>query len=164
MSEESKSPPRIANGSAPKKLLCEICGKLILRKLIPAHMRYGHQVRDGRPPNEGALAKTIRKRARKAKEAKVKPKEAPQVSKQQLQASKITKPVGIRVDRRETCSFCKKPKNPVWRFSIPKGDSGYICESCRSPSQIRKQKKPKRIDALDRAVSGGGFETNRRRH
>ena len=98
----------------------------------------------------------------KAKQAKERPVKASKVPALQIRAGKITKPVGIRVDRKETCSFCKKAKNPVWRFSIPKGISGYICESCRSPDQVKKKKK--RIDALDRAVSGGGFETNRRKH
>ena len=164
MNKKSKSRQRKDDGSAPQKIPCGVCGKLIPRRLRQAHIKYGHQVQDGVSPKEESPAETTKEPVKKAKEPKVRRVSANVISERQIQASKLTKPTGIRIDRKETCSFCKKAKIPVWLYSIPKGDSGYICESCRSLDPVEKRKKPKHIDALDRAVSGGGFETNRRRH
>lgn len=165
MSKKTKSQRRIDDVSPPRKLPCGVCGKLIPRRLLRAHIKYAHQDQDGESPKEESHAKATDGDVKKVKVPKVKRVPSSVISARQMQASKLTKPTGIRIDRKEVCSFCKERQNPVWIFSISKNDSGYICGSCRSLDPCKKKKKmPKRIDALDRAVSGGGFETNRRRH
>jgi len=85
------------------------------------------------------------------------------------------------------CELCNNKINNLWAYSHPGKWKMYICDACRSNiikknkskkktetskqaetnKEVKKEKRRKKkkyVDAMILAKSGGGFETNRRRH
>ncbi len=68
---------------------------------------------------------------------------------------------GQKVDEYTKCSQCDKWKLQVWRYAESNQGEVHLCSACKPRIFDRSFGK---IDALDVAVSGGGFETNKRKH
>lgn len=68
---------------------------------------------------------------------------------------------GTRVTEPTACYECKKKRSPTWFYRESTKGSVHICGTCKSELFNRSFGA---IDALDRSVSGGVFESNRRRH
>ena len=69
---------------------------------------------------------------------------------------------GRRINKQTRCSACREIKMPVWRYPDSTAGVVFICAACK-PTIFDESFEEKR-DALDFAVSGGHFESNRRRH
>ena len=67
-----------------------------------------------------------------------------------------------RINQETRCSACRAIKTPIWRYPDSTAGVVFICASCK-PTIFDESFEEKR-DALDFAVSGGHFESNRRRH
>ena len=61
----------------------------------------------------------------------------------------------------EFCDQCEEFRQNVWRYDASNRGAVYICGQC---VPVVMDRSFGGIDALDRAVSGGHFEGNRRRH
>ena len=73
----------------------------------------------------------------------------------------LTSRRGTRVDDGTPCTSCGRKDMTVWRYRESNYGVVHLCCNCKSKVFERSFGK---VDALDRAVSGGGIETNRRRH
>lgn len=59
------------------------------------------------------------------------------------------------------CSRCNTTQTVVWRYLDSSIGAAYLCSTCKKDTyNLSFDKK----DALDFAILGGGFETNRRKH
>lgn len=58
------------------------------------------------------------------------------------------------------CSRCGLVRKPVWRYRDSTFDEIFLCSECKTVAFDESRKK---IDALNWST-GGGFESNRRRH
>lgn len=68
---------------------------------------------------------------------------------------------GTRVESLQKCYVCKSEKGGTWRYAQSTKGEVHICLACK-PRVFDKSFG--KIDALSRSVTGGGFETNRRKH
>jgi len=72
---------------------------------------------------------------------------------------------GTKVEGRHACDRCMKVVDNPHRYSKSSIGPVILCATCKmhllKVAKIRSGDAP---DALDRAKSGGGFETNKRRH
>lgn len=69
---------------------------------------------------------------------------------------------GRRINKQTRCYTCRKIKMPIWRYPDSTAGVVFICAACK-PTIFNESFGEKR-DALDYAVSGGHFESNRRKH
>lgn len=88
--------------------------------------------------------------------------------KKRIKSNKIIKPKlilisrrGKRVDERIECSNCGKLENSVWLYLQSNQGKVSICNECK-PSVLDTSFGRK--DAMDYAILGGAFESDRRRH
>lgn len=83
---------------------------------------------------------------------------------------------GKRLAEEGPCSYCFREPRLVWQYTKCCKSTVTMCCDCRSyflgilpknikSKKVKKKRKQelKRIDALDMASTGGGFESNRRR-
>jgi len=68
---------------------------------------------------------------------------------------------GTRVDGARVCAECGRLKTPVWHYTRSSRGEVCICTFCKPRVFNRSFGK---LDALDFAQRGGGFESNRRNH
>jgi hypothetical protein len=68
---------------------------------------------------------------------------------------------GTRVEGPRACTECKQSRAVVWRYARSNLGEVHLCAVCKVRAFERSFGK---IDALDMSVSGGAFESNRRRH
>lgn len=69
---------------------------------------------------------------------------------------------GTRVNSKKLCNECLTIHTTLWHYSrTSKGDI-YLCTRCKNIALSRS--RPKSVDALDLATTGGQFEGNRKKH
>jgi len=68
---------------------------------------------------------------------------------------------GARVNERMPCDACKNHHNLLWRYSESTKGTVHICSVCKP--KIINRSFPK-LDALNFAQTGGGFESKRSKH
>jgi DNA-directed RNA polymerase subunit M/transcription elongation factor TFIIS len=96
-------------------------------------------------------------------------KTAPQKKIQKRTPSPHSKPIkiilisrrGTRIDTLTECDECGRLKQPVWRYADSNKGTVYICAACKPEVFTRSYGS---IDIMSIAESGGGIETNRRKH
>jgi len=65
------------------------------------------------------------------------------------------------VDVFAPCGKCRRSSRPLWFFRSTNWGPIFLCSRCK---QLARRTGRKDIDVLQRALSGGAFEMNRRRH
>ncbi|EWS96842.1 hypothetical protein BG00_17145 [Pseudoalteromonas sp. SCSIO_11900] len=68
---------------------------------------------------------------------------------------------GVRVNERMSCDSCKVYRDLLWRYNESNKGVVHICTLCKPKLFDRSFNK---LDALNFAKSGGGFETKRSKY
>lgn len=162
---------------------CPTCGAFVLEKHLPRHLRKVHSTPAERLEQKTALKaeqqmrrelkkKALREERRRLGELLVKcPICKISIKKKSLKGHKkaahgIGLPLrlisqrGTRIHVPCMCNICNKTTSPTWHYKESTKGSVNVCLLCR-PALLDKSFG--KLDALDHAVSGGGFETSRRR-
>jgi hypothetical protein len=69
---------------------------------------------------------------------------------------------GTRIAERRACDRCAKSFAMTWRYAESTRGTVHLCTACKG--KVPRPRSQKKIDALDRAYTGGRFEGNRSRH
>ncbi len=159
-----------------KTVRCPVCSNPVKPKNLPAHIENVHSPeaetnRRERQAKERSLAKQKAKERRRElvkckkcaiklmrKDMKKHMREAHGILPGSL---RLISRRGSRVEGPKDCSACNKSKSPVWRYSESSRGSVFICAACK-PRLFDRSFGTK--DVMDYAITGGAFESSRRRH
>jgi len=82
-------------------------------------------------------------------------------SKKEAKGIILTSQRGTRVDEERLCDRCFKEHEVLWRYAESTQGTVHLCGVCKIKVYERSFGS---VDALNMSVSGGGFETSKRRH
>lgn len=147
---------------------CPTCGTFVLEKHLPRHIRKVHSTPAERLEQQKALKAeqrilgetlvicpickiSIKKKSIKGHKKVVHGIGLP---------FRLVSQRGTRIDAPCLCSVCNKTTSPTWHYRQSTKGPVNVCLLCK-PALLDRSFGKK--DALDHAISGGGFETSRRR-